>query len=66
MRVRIGSLTSPVLLLLIAQTVLARYADKGDIEALLPVPKRELEWGDVNFISTSDTHGMSLLGLRGA
>lgn len=23
----------------------------------LPVPTRPLEWGDVNFISTSDTHG---------
>lgn len=23
----------------------------------LPVPTRPLEWGDVNFLSTSDTHG---------
>ena len=26
---------------------------EGDI----PVPKRELEWGQVNFLATSDTHG---------
>lgn len=23
----------------------------------LPVPYRDLPWGDVNFLSTSDTHG---------
>lgn len=24
---------------------------------VLPVPTRPLQWGDVNFLSTSDTHG---------
>jgi 2',3'-cyclic-nucleotide 2'-phosphodiesterase (5'-nucleotidase family) len=28
----------------------------------LPVPTRPLEWGDINFLSTSDTHGEAHAG----
>jgi hypothetical protein len=27
---------------------------------VIPVPTRPLQWGDVNFLSTSDTHGERL------
>lgn len=47
------------IILLLVEAVLASYPDK-EKERLLPVPKRELEWGDVNFIATSDTHGESI------
>lgn len=57
---RIG-LISPLLLF---QTVLgvaigrdARDLLSDDSPPTLPVPTRVLPWNDVNFISTSDTHG---------
>ncbi|ORY25942.1 vacuolar protein [Naematelia encephala] len=45
-----------ILALLAASVVTAEQI--GNLE--LPVPTRQLEWGDVNFLSTSDTHGWLL------
>lgn len=46
-------------LLLLAHSALASHrAEAGsEGEGRLPVPKRELEWGDANFLAISDTHG---------
>lgn len=41
-------------LILAISNVVGRLETQG---AHLPIPKRELEWKDVNFISISDTHG---------
>ncbi|KAL7422991.1 hypothetical protein Q5752_002289 [Cryptotrichosporon argae] len=40
---------------------LAAHVSASDLhKSVLPVPKRQLEWRDVNFLSTSDTHGWLL------
>jgi hypothetical protein len=38
-------------------------AKHSTIEDKLPLPSRPLEWGDVNFIHTTDIHGTSALAM---
>lgn len=42
----------------------ARHLLRSDSPPVLPVPTRPLPWNEVNFISTSDTHGE--LGMTGS
>lgn len=59
-------MTRPAALTALLVRLVAQVAAESSAEALerappeLPIPTRPLEWGDVNFLHTSDTHGECL------
>ncbi len=46
-----------ILALSISSFATGRVRGESDAKSSLPKPTRPLEWKDVNFLSTSDTHG---------
>jgi hypothetical protein len=58
MRTKIRTIDTLLVLGLAATYATCQLESKG---IKLPLPDRELEWKDVNFISISDSHGTSLM-----